>query len=72
MTEFKHGHEEAVYDLFGIVHHMGSLHRGHYTASCINPVSGEWEYCDDDDVSPCADKQLIDDTSYVLFYRLRG
>jgi ubiquitin C-terminal hydrolase len=46
-----HENEEGeTYDLNGVIHHMGSLHGGHYTASVKSPMMDEWLYCDDSKV----------------------
>lgn len=41
------------YDLIGVSNHFGSLNGGHYTASCKNPLTGQWHYFNDSSVSKC-------------------
>lgn len=40
-----------LYDLFAISNHFGSTGGGHYTAFCMNPISGEWYDFDDSSVT---------------------
>ena len=37
----------GVYSLYAVANHVGSLYRGHYTASCKHPYRGEWFEFDD-------------------------
>lgn len=64
--------KSCVYDLYGVVHHMGSLYGGHYVASAKNFVSGDWLNYDDSYVSRIrgAD-QVVSPSAYVLFYKRR-
>jgi len=39
--------KDCVYDLVGIVNHIGNLHGGHYIAECKNPNDKRW-YCFND------------------------
>jgi len=61
------------YDLVGVVHHVGSSSRGHYTAHVAE--AGEWFFCDDGTVSPSSATELLDlaarGTPYILLY-IRG
>lgn len=62
--------EEYIYDLYGVSNHMGSLHGGHYTASCKNFMNEEWFYFNDSSVGKCGDR-VVSSAAYVLFYRKR-
>lgn len=57
-----------VYNLYALCNHSGSVHYGHYTASCKDP-SGWFTY-NDSRVSPIAEGQLQSSEAYVLFYEL--
>jgi len=39
--------KDPVYELVGVVNHMGEINYGHYTADCKNPINGRW-YCFND------------------------
>ena len=59
--------EKAIYDLYGIVEHFGSLSSGHYIALCKN--LGRWiEY--DDEALRLAEK-IVNNNAYLLFYKRR-
>lgn len=59
--------EKAIYDLYGIVEHFGSLSGGHYIALCKN--LGRWiEY--DDEALRLAEK-IVNNNAYLLFYKRR-
>lgn len=39
--------QEAIYDLYAVSNHMGSLYGGHYTAHCKNSITNKWYYFND-------------------------
>ncbi|KAL4145359.1 hypothetical protein PRNP1_013031 [Phytophthora ramorum] len=59
------------YDLTGIVHHMGSLNGGHYTAECLNADTQEWFDFNDASVTAIKKPELYSSSAYVLFYQRR-
>lgn len=60
---------DAVYDLFGINQHFGSLSSGHYTAFCKN--QNKWYDFDDECVNRIDEKKIVNNAAYLLFYRRR-
>ncbi|CDF40592.1 unnamed protein product [Chondrus crispus] len=60
--------EEAIYDLFAIVNHMGKIDSGHYTSMIRK--QGSWYRCDDDKVSPMSDVERVirSEEAYLVFY----
>ena len=74
ITDYVKGNSDGgkqVYDLFGVVCHSGSLYGGHYTAYCYNPVHGRWFDYNDSWVSAASEKDVVDASAYILFYRRR-
>ncbi|KAF4318446.1 hypothetical protein BBO99_00007351 [Phytophthora kernoviae] len=61
----------TLYDLTGIVHHMGSLNGGHYTAECLNNDTQEWFDFNDGSVSGVKKPELYSSSAYMLFYQRR-
>ena len=61
----------AVYDLYAVSNHFGSLNGGHYTAFCQNPISKKWFEFDDAEVNRIEAGKVPSKASYVLFYRRR-
>ena len=72
-----------IYDLYGVVNHMGGLHGGHYTANCYNETHDKWFNFNDSSVSeiykgvgkPSLEELkpgLVKSSAYVLFYKRRG
>jgi len=59
------------YDLIGVSNHFGSLNGGHYTASCRNIATGEWNYFNDSSVGGCSKSKIVTPAAYILFYRKR-
>ena len=56
-----------VFDLYGIVNHMGSLNSGHYTAYVKS--DGKWIYFDDSRYTEVKDeKDIISRNAYILVY----
>ena len=58
----------AVYELTGIVNHMGSLNGGHYTADCLNEADSWFNY-NDASVSATDTSKLDGSSAYILFFR---
>jgi ubiquitin carboxyl-terminal hydrolase 4/11 len=64
--------EEWIYDLYGVSNHIGKLHGGHYTASWYDTIEERWLKFDDSYVSRISEKEVVDPSAYILFYRKRG
>jgi len=60
-----------VYDLFAVSEHLGSFSFGHYTARVKHMRSGKWYLMNDECASTCMPRDVVNQDSYVLFYRLR-
>jgi len=58
---------ESRYTLWGVVHHSGSLHGGHYFADCRNLDTGRWHTHNDSRVSPSS-LPSGGASPYILFY----
>lgn len=64
--------KEPIYDLIGVVNHMGSMSYGHYTAAVRHPDKPEqWRKADDSHVRDIDEKQAKSEYAYLLFYQLR-
>lgn len=65
----------AVYDLYALANHFGSMALGHYTASCKAPPhpSGEesWHTFNDHIMVPLSTSNLQSSNAYMLFYSKR-
>lgn len=61
--------ESAIYDLYAISNHSGSLYGGHYIAHCKNSLDGRWYCFNDSSVSKSSEQGLVCSSAYVLFYR---
>jgi ubiquitin carboxyl-terminal hydrolase 22/27/51 len=68
-------HGSSIYDLAGIVIHIGSTDRGHYTAYAKHARSSQWYFFDDAKVTPVEAEEISSDKTaglaYVLFYTRR-
>jgi ubiquitin C-terminal hydrolase len=49
---------KAIYDLYAVSNHYGSLGGGHYTAMCKNPVFDIWAEFDDSSVSKISNRDV--------------
>lgn len=60
--------EQAIYDLFAVVNHIGKIDSGHYTA--LVRREGGWFRCDDEKVSCVKDihKVVRSEEAYLIFY----
>jgi hypothetical protein len=60
--------DKAIYDLYGVIEHYGTLNQGHYTAICKN--DGNWVSYNDSII------KIVDNpvtkNAYVLFYKMKN
>jgi ubiquitin C-terminal hydrolase len=57
----------TMYHLSGVVHHIGSMNGGHYSASI--KVNGRWKTCNDSRVKDDGGKNpKYSKTAYILLY----
>jgi ubiquitin carboxyl-terminal hydrolase 20/33 len=59
----------ALYDLFAIVRHLGSVSGGHYIAYCKSHVTDRWYEFDDRTVTELSEAEILKIEAYVLFYK---
>ena len=61
-----------IYDLYGVVNHIGDVEGGHYTAFVLAESEKKWYHCNDHIIENVQDpRQIITPMAYVLFYRIR-
>nr|CAX73508.1 Ubiquitin carboxyl-terminal hydrolase 2 [Schistosoma japonicum] len=63
--------KSAQYKLYAVSNHSGSVYTGHYTASCLNPYTGDWHSFNDSHVHLISENSAISSEGYVLFYTLQ-
>ncbi len=63
--------KNAIYDLYAVSNHYGSMNGGHYIAFAKNPVVDNWFEFDDSDVSRMDESKVVNKAAYVLFYKRR-
>ena len=70
ITEYIVGPEKdkAIYDLYGVIEHYGSINQGHYTAICKN--DGNWVSYNDSIYTIV--KSPVSNNAYVLFYKMKN
>lgn len=59
---------ESLYDLYGVVHHLGALSGGHYVASIRSEIDGKWRLFNDAQVTEISSRDIVDASAYILFY----
>jgi ubiquitin C-terminal hydrolase len=57
------------YDLYGVVHHSGSLNGGHYWATCKNFRDEKWRTLNDSSVGSANERDIVASSAYILFYK---
>ena len=60
--------DKAIYDLYGVIEHYGSLNSGHYTAICKN--DGNWVSYNDSVINII--NNPVTKNAYVLFYKMKN
>ena len=59
---------KAIYDLYGVIEHYGTMNQGHYTAICKN--NDKWISYNDSNLS--ISKNPVSKNAYVLFYKMQN
>ena len=63
-----HTSSKVMYDLYGVLVHQGhSMHSGHYFCF-IKSMSGDWHKFDDTQVNLTAERNVLGQHAYILFY----
>ncbi|GMI57281.1 hypothetical protein ScalyP_jg11328 [Parmales sp. scaly parma] len=70
------GEVSGIYDLFGVVNHMGQMGFGHYTANarsfdCNNKMGDDWHCFNDSSCTKISAEDVCTSNAYILFYRRR-
>ncbi|CAF4373263.1 unnamed protein product [Adineta steineri] len=71
LSSFLLSREEAIYDLFAVTKHTGSIYGGHYIAIAKHEANGSslWYKFDDSYVSSFFyTNDIVSDDAYLLFY----
>ena len=66
---------EAIYDLFAVTNHIGTMSSGHYTAYARRQINGRdrWFKLNDSYVSSVSDdEEIVSRDAYLLFYQRRS
>uniref|UniRef100_A0A8C9FG86 ubiquitinyl hydrolase 1 n=1 Tax=Pavo cristatus TaxID=9049 RepID=A0A8C9FG86_PAVCR len=63
---------DALYDLYAVCNHHGSMQGGHYTAYCCNSLDGRWYSYDDSTVEGVREDEVSTRSAYILFYQRRN
>ncbi|CAG2256145.1 ubiquitin carboxyl-terminal hydrolase 2-like [Mytilus galloprovincialis] len=72
VTEYssEKGNTKIIYNFYAVSNHSGSVHSGHYTASCKHPYSGDWFHFNDNRVSSTSAHSTVSSEAYLVFYEL--
>jgi len=63
--------EDALYDLYAVSNHYGTMRGGHYTAYIRLEATGQWVSCDDTRCVEVEAEEVVTTAAYVLFYKKR-
>ncbi|XP_032833061.2 uncharacterized protein LOC116955847 [Petromyzon marinus] len=62
----------ALYDLYAVSLHSGSMQCGHYVSLCRHAQSGSWYLYNDTSVTEVPESRVVSSDAYILFYELCG
>ncbi|KAE9305946.1 hypothetical protein PR003_g21359 [Phytophthora rubi] len=65
------GDDGFLYDLYGVVNHVGALGGGHYFAYVLSDHDGKWKCFNDHQCKDIDEKEVVSSMAYILFYRRR-
>ncbi|KAA3674145.1 ubiquitin carboxyl-terminal hydrolase 2 [Paragonimus westermani] len=60
----------AIYNLYAVSNHSGSVYAGHYTATCKHHFRDTWFEYNDSRVHSTSTQSVVSPEGYVLFYEL--
>ena len=60
---------DHIYDLYGVVNHIGTINKGHYFTFIKKNI--KWYCLNDEKIIEIRDSNVISQHAYILFYRLR-
>ena len=60
--------DKAIYDLYGVIEHYGTVNQGHYTAICKN--DDKWICYNDSNIQAINDP--VSKKAYILFYKMQN
>lgn len=69
LTKYITRKDGALYELYAVSNHYGSMGGGHYTAYAKLINDNKWYNFDDSHVSPVGEDEIKTAAAYVLFYR---
>lgn len=61
---------DPIFDLYGVVHHTGTLEGGHYVAYCKDDE--KWYEYDDHKVTKSTIEEVKSQSAYLLFYTTKS
>ncbi|CAF4224545.1 unnamed protein product [Rotaria socialis] len=65
--------QQALYTLYSVISHQGSLNDGHYTTFCRDNEQLQWFECDDEKIKYFnSDKLDSNSNAYLLFYIMKN
>lgn len=64
--------QKLIYNLYGIVEHVGFLNIGHYKAYCRNHMDKKWYCFDDSNITEIPLKRILKIQGYIGFYELES
>lgn len=64
--------QDSIYELYGIINHIGNLNSGHYYSFCKNINNNKWYFINDENINLINDEtKLVTNNAYMLFYKLK-
>ena len=61
--------KDALYELYSVCNHYGSVNNGHYTSICRNFEKNSWVLYDDKQWRTISKEEVVTKNAYLLFYR---
>ena len=69
LDDFEPAASTGVYELFGIINHIGDYDSGHYVSMVKDMETNKWYKCSDSNVNPTSNNVIFQSpNNYVLFY----
>ena len=62
--------KDAMYTLFGITHHSGTMSKGHYISEVLSQSDMKWYKCNDSIIEQISQPSTSSQSAYILYYAM--
>ena len=72
LEELNHNYKGYLYELVGVINHIGTQYGGHNYSYCKNFFIDQWYEYNDDKIYPIDEENICTKFGFLLFYELKN